>query len=271
MEKLAKLERPSAEVAVVTLDNPQAQNFCTFAAVEALAGCLREARKGGATVTVLTSDLRPYGIQHAGLGDLHAMFHGRKTSGDGAAFFRCVHELTQTDVVTIAAVTGDCSGGGAELIWACDLRVAEESAHFGQPEVMIGLATGLGGTSRLMRLIGRTVTAEMVLDGAALTARRIYELGGVNRVVADGLALDTSVLWARRLADRSPTALATLKRILVESDELPLTEALVNEQKRFQESARNPNTFDRMAELQARFDVGETPRDVYDGPFDAND
>ena len=77
--------------------------------------------------------------------------------------------------------------------------------------------------------------------------------------------------WAERLASRPAGALAKLKQTLVESDELPLREALANEQKRFQESARNPESFERMANLQARFDAGAAPQDVYDGPFDPAD
>jgi enoyl-CoA hydratase/carnithine racemase len=174
--------------------------------------------------------------------------------------------LANPEVVSIAAISGDCSGGGAELGWACDLRIAEEQACFGQPEVMIGLATGIGGASRLMRLIGRTATAEMVLDGGPLPARRIYELGGLNRVVPEGEAVKVCLEWADRLASRPAGSLRALKQMLNDAENLPLTEALANEQRLFQQVARSEAGISGMKRVQERFDAGENQRDVYGPP-----
>ncbi len=266
MAELVTLERPREGVALVTLTHPEIRNHGSWEAVEALAGALSEAREGGARVVVLASGVPGHWLEHAWLPDLQHGLRGEPTTGDGAAWFRAVKELSRTHVVSIAAISGDTSGGGAELGWACDLRVAEESVAFGQPEVMIGVATGLGGTCRLARLIGRTATAEMVLDGAPLTARRIHELGGVNRVVADGTAVAESLAWAARLAERPAHALAAQKRMLAEADERHLSDALIHEQKLFQACAGRPEAMEGMARVQARFDAGETLRDVYGPP-----
>lgn len=260
------LERPREGVAVVTLTHPEIRNHGSWAAVSEIADALVEAREGGARVSVLASGLPGHWIEHAWLTDLHAMLTGRPTSGDGAGWFRALQELAKTPVVTIAAISGDCSGGGAELGWACDLRIAEEQARFGQPEVQIGVATGVGGTCRVARLIGRTATAELVLDGSPMSARRIYELGGVNRVVPAGKALETSLAWASRLADRPPGALATLKRMLIDSDNLHLDDALANEQKLFQALVTEKPAPEQMRAVQDRFDAGETLREVYGEP-----
>jgi len=174
----------------------------------------------------------------------------------------------KTPVVSIAAISGDCSGGGAELGWACDLRIAEEQATFGQPEVQIGVATGVGGTCRVARLIGRTATAELVLDGSPFSARRVYELGGVNRVVPTGEALHVSLAWAARLAERPPAALATQKQMLIDASERHLDEALANEQRLFQALVTQAEAKRRMCALQDRFDAGETLREVYGAPRD---
>ena len=123
---------------------------------------------------------------------------------------------------------------------------------------MIALTTGIGGTSRLARLIGRTATAEMVLDGSPMTARRIYELGGLNRVVPEGQAVSVAVEWATRLAQRPGKALAALKQILIDNDDLNLTDALANEQRLFQSVVGTPEAIDAMGELQARFGAGAT-------------
>jgi len=176
MAELVTLTRPREGVAVATMTNPAIANFGSWDAIGQLADALVAAREGGARVTVLASGVPGAWFQHAWLTDLRNTFLGQPTTGDGGAWFRCLHELNQTSVVSIAAISGDTSGGGCELGWACDLRIAEEQVLFGQPEVGIGVGTGIGGTSRLRHLIGRTATAEMVLLGFPVTARRVHEL-----------------------------------------------------------------------------------------------
>ena len=269
MSEIIKLEHPHPGVAVITMTNPAICNFGSWEAIGLLADAMTEAREAGARVCVLASGVPGHWFQHAWLRDLRAMVTGKEMSGEPSGFFRALGELRNANVVYIAAINGDCNGGGAELGWACDLRVAEEQAAFGQPEVQIALATGIGGTSRLARLIGRTATAELVLDGAPMTARRIYELGGINRLVANGQATDISVVWAKRLAARQAGSLKVLKQMLLDNDELHLTDALKNEQKLFQSVVASPDALDGMEKLQARFDAGESPRAVYGEPRDS--
>jgi enoyl-CoA hydratase/carnithine racemase len=268
MSELVKLETPREGVALVTLSLEDFGGHVSWSAAAALGTALREAREGGVRVAVLASDNEGHWYEHAWLPDLCNMIDGRPTSADASGWFEALTEITATHVVSIAAISGDCSGGGAEIGWACDLRVAEEQAMFRQPEVMLGIGTGIGGTSRLARLIGRTVTAEMVLDGAPVSARRIYELGGLNRVVAQGQAIETSVAWASRLADRPPAALATLKQMMIDNDNLSLAKALANEQELFQKVARTKEAMEIMQTTQARLDAGESIRKVYGPPRD---
>jgi len=265
-ERSVERTNPAEGVSLITVGGPP-PNGCSFAVVERLAAELAQAREGGARVVVVGSATPGHWLGHASLRDLHTMVTGGQPSGEGMGWFQAIHELSRTEVVSIAAVSGDTAGGGAELGWACDLRGAARSAHFGQPESMIGVPTGLGGTARLMRLAGRSATAEMVLDGAALPAARLYELGAVNRLVDAERCTEAAVAWARRLASRPPEALAAIKRILFESEELPLQEALANEQQHFQRVARAPNAVERMAAVQARYEAGELPVDLYDPPF----
>lgn len=268
MSDLVSLETPREGVALITMSNPEIRNHGSWAGISALATALREAREDGARVSVLASGVPGHWYEHAWLTDLANTMRGEAVSGDAGGWFHALQEITHTDVVTLAAISGSCSGGGAELGWACDLRIAEEQATFGQPEVMIGVATGVGGTSRLARLIGRTVTAEMVLDGSPQTAQRIYELGGLNRVVPNGTAKAVALEWAGRLADRAPGSLRALKKMLNDSEQLPLGEALANEQQIFQGVARSDEAVASMRAVQARFDAGETLEEVYGPPRD---
>jgi enoyl-CoA hydratase/carnithine racemase len=263
-----RLERPHEGVAVVTLDHPEIRNHGSWDALDQIADALQEARESGARVSVLASAVPGHWIEHAWLTDLHHMLTGQPTSGSAAGWFRTLSELSRKPVVSIAAISGDCSGGGAELGWACDLRIAEEQATFGQPEVQIGVATGVGGTCRVARLIGRTATAELVLDGTPFTAQRVHALGGLNRVVPTGQALTASLAWAARLAERPPEALATLKQMLIDSDDRHLSDALANEQQLFQQLVGRPEVKARIRAVQDRFDAGETLREVYGDPRD---
>lgn len=84
---------------------------------------------------------------------------------------------------SIAAVNGFALGGGTEIALACDIRIASENAMFGQPEILIGILPGWGGTQRLARLVGMGIAKELILGGGQINARRAYEIGLVNKVV----------------------------------------------------------------------------------------
>jgi len=268
MARYVTVDEPREGVALITMTHPLIQNFGSWAGIGELADALVGAREAGARVSVLASGVEGHWFEHAWLTDLRHTFLGEATTGEGASWFRCLQELNRTNVVTVAAISGDTSGGGCELGWACDLRIAEEQVLFGQPEVGIGVGTGIGGTSRLRHLIGRTATAEMVLLGYPMTARRLYELGGVNRVVPAGRSLATALEWASILADRSPAAVAGMKRMLTEGDDLVrIGDGVMNDQMIFQTFSGSPEALASMAAVQARFDAGETPRDVYGGPL----
>jgi enoyl-CoA hydratase/carnithine racemase len=256
MAETIELERPSEGVAVLTVNDPEVENRLRWSTVDRLGERLTEARTGGARVCVLASAVAGHWLEHACLRDLRAMVTGDPTTGSGVGWFVAQQELGAPEMISIAAISGDCAGGGAELGWACDLRVAEESARFSQPEIRMGLPTGIGGTARLARLIGPTVAAEMVLDGAPLGARRLYELGGVNRVVADGRARETAIEWATRLATHSPAAVSALKQVLHAAATQPLDRALEREQALFQEVVRSPGAVASLERIQARLDAG---------------
>jgi enoyl-CoA hydratase / 3-hydroxyacyl-CoA dehydrogenase len=121
--------------------------------------------------------------------------------------------MERSRIVTIAAVNGLAFGGGCELAMACDIRIAAESATFGQPEINLGIIPGFGGTQRLPRLIGEAKALELNLTGDPISSEEAYELGLANRLVPDHELLDTALGWARKLAGQAPLAVEQIKQI----------------------------------------------------------
>jgi enoyl-CoA hydratase/3-hydroxyacyl-CoA dehydrogenase len=126
--------------------------------------------------------------------------------------------METSDVVTIAAVNAAALGGGCELAMACDVRLAADSASFGQPEINLGIIPGFGGTQRLPRLVGEAKALELNLTGEPIGAAAAYEHGLVNQVVADHELLDTALLWARKLAGQAPLPVGHIKRTSANAD-----------------------------------------------------
>jgi len=140
----------------------------------------------------------------------------------GRALLDEAHSLLRSfgtsSVVTVAAVNGLALGGGCELAMACDVRIAAESASFGQPEINLGIIPGFGGTQRLPRLVGPAKALEMNLVGEAIDAAQAYEAGLVHRVVPDHELFDQALQWARKLAAQPPLAVEQIKRVSHQPD-----------------------------------------------------
>jgi len=129
----------------------------------------------------------------------------------------------------IAMVNGYCLGGGCELALACDIRIASETASFGQPEINLGIIPGGGGTQRLPRLIGEGKAMEMILTGEIISAQEAFRCGLVNQVVpADHLEARTMEV-ANRIADKSPIALRLAKEAVKLASRSKLDEGLRRE------------------------------------------
>lgn len=131
------------------------------------------------------------------------------------SFMELGHEtLRQMETMpkpVIAAVNGFALGGGTEISLACDIRFASEKAVFGQPEILIGLIPGWGGTQRLARIIGMGRAKELILSGTQIDARRAYEIGLVNRVFPPEKLLEETLTFARKLAGMPGFALKMAK------------------------------------------------------------
>jgi len=137
--------------------------------------------------------------------------------------------LARLPMPTIAAIQADALGGGLELALCCDLRVADENAKLGLPEVRLGVMPGSGGTQRLPRVVGTAKAKEMILMGEILTAREAAGIGLVNWVAPSGSAVELAMAMAGTIASRGPLAVREAKRAIDMAGDMTLDEGLARE------------------------------------------
>lgn len=123
-------------------------------------------------------------------------------------------ELAGIGKPTIAAVTGFALGGGCEVALACDQRFSAENAQWGQPEILLGIIPGAGGTQRLSRLIGPAKAKDLIYTGRFIDANEALSLGLVDRVVAADEVYSAAWAWARQFSGAAAMALRAAKETI---------------------------------------------------------
>lgn len=158
----------------------------------------------------------------------------------GGAFLRALNAVAALPCPTVAAVAGFALGGGCELALACDFRVASATARFGQPEILLGIIPGGGGTQRLARLVGPARAKDLVFSGRTVDAAEALAMGLVDEVVEDDVVV-AAVERAARYAAGPRRATALAKVAIDRGLEGSLADGLVEEQHRFVESFTTPD------------------------------
>lgn len=196
-------------VLVITIDRPQARNAIDLSTALGVAAALDLLDADpGLSVGVLTGS---GGTFSAGM-DLKAYLRGERPEVPG----RGLAGLTRTPPrkPMIAAVEGYALAGGFELVLACDLVIASQTAQFGFPEVHRGLLAGSGGLLRLADRLPTAVAMELALTGRRMSAEEALRWGLVNEVVPEGRALDAALALASRISAASPVALRAAKCVV---------------------------------------------------------
>lgn len=208
-DDLVQTQRRDDGVAVVTLDHPPL-NALSGALLEALAGTAERLGGDPALKAVVVTGA---GERAFAAGADISEFGGPSEAREVAARFHAATlALEKIPRPVIAAVNGFALGGGLEVAMACDLRVAAESARLGQPEILLGIIPGGGGTQRLARLVGPARAKEMIWSGRQLGAHEAREIGLVDRVAPD--ALTAALAWASELAPGAVVAMGLAKRAI---------------------------------------------------------
>jgi len=123
-------------------------------------------------------------------------------------------EIERYEKPTIAAVNGYALGGGCELAMACDLRIAQENAKFGLPELHLSILPGAGGIQRLARLVGKGRAIDMILTGTLIDAREAERIGLVSRVVSRGRLMEEVKSVAETILSKGPLAVRLAKMVV---------------------------------------------------------
>ena len=208
------LVEKSDAVAVVTFNNPKALNALTVQTFEALEALLAElANDDAVRVLILTGAGEKAFVAGGDIGHLASL------DIDGAREFalqaqRVIDKIEAFPKPVIAAINGYALGGGCELAMGCDIRIAAETAMFGQPEVKLGIIPGFAGTQRLARLVGKGRAKEIVFTGEMFSAEEACRIGLVNRVVAKESLLDEAKALAAKMTDKSASAIRLSKEAI---------------------------------------------------------
>ena len=148
---------------------------------------------------------------------------GKRFSESGQRVFDRIEACGK---LVIAAVNGFCLGGGCELAMACHVRIAVETAKFGQPEVNLGLIPGAGGTQRLPRLVGKGRALELILSGDTIDAAEALRIGLVNKVAGTGGLAEAVEKLARKVIAKGPVAVRYAVEAVTVGAEQPQADGL---------------------------------------------
>jgi enoyl-CoA hydratase/carnithine racemase len=227
---LVVLDKPEDGIAVLTLNRPEKLNALSTALLAEFSAAL-DAVEADPAVRVLI--LTGAGEKAFAAGADIAEYQGRRDKAFMDFQFagrRINDRLEAFPKPTIAAVNGYALGGGFEIVLCCDVIVVSTSARLGLPEGLLGLSPGGGGTQRLIRSLGRHVTADLLLTAWRLKGDRAHELGLAAALCEPEALIETALGKARAMLKVAPLALAEMKRLIRIGADAALPTALALEQ-----------------------------------------
>ena len=216
------IERDGA-VAILTFNRPKVLNALNTQTLTELSSALSSFKDDGEVrAIVLTGAGEKSFIAGADINELAVQtpIEGKEHARRGQAIFDAIENLGKP---VIAAVNGFALGGGCELAMACTIRIAADTARFGQPEINLGIIPGYAGSQRLPRLVGKGVALEILLTGDMISASRAFEIGLVNRVVPAAELMAEAKKLAQTLASKAPIATRYIIEAVNQGLDAPLT------------------------------------------------
>lgn len=205
-------------VAVITLNRPEALNALSLQLTKDLFSAIRKAIEDKARAVVLTGEGRAF----CSGGDLREMQAMWQKEGRIEAFLEeplkalhdCILLIRETPIPFIAAVQGVCAGAGTNFALCCDIIFASENASFNEAFVKIGLSPDCGGSFFLPRAVGEKLAAEIFMTGETISANRALQIGMINRVVTTDNLMTEAMQMAKRLALAPTSSIGRIKQML---------------------------------------------------------
>jgi len=217
-------------VATIQLNRPKALNALNIELMTELVDCLESLDQDeGIRAIVLTGSERAF----AAGADIKEMAEATAVEMLTRDQFARWDRIRKIKKPIIAAVSGFALGGGCELMMHCDIIVASETARIGQPEILIGVMPGAGGTQRLTRAVGKGLAMEMILTGRQITAEEALQAGLVQKVVPVEFYLEEAQRMAREISERPPVAVRLAKEAILKSFDTTIEMGLEYERKNF--------------------------------------
>jgi enoyl-CoA hydratase len=216
---------PKAPIVTITIDRPQFLNTLTHELILKLTEAITHwgARKDIRIIILTGNGDRAF----VGGVDVRAMMD---LDPDGAERFitdlhRCFLAIRQAEPIVIASINGYALGGGLEMVAACDLRIASDTARFGMPEVRVGIPSVIEA-ALLPRLIGLGRAAEMVYSGGMIDAVEAERIGLIHKIVPQKNLQEATLNWAGQLLKNGPTALILQKKLIAQWMESNLSDSI---------------------------------------------
>ena len=231
VSELVLVERGDDGVAVVTLNNPKV-NALSQAVLASLADVAVDLTERPPGAVVITGGSRLF----AAGADISEFGGPAEAAAITAGFHRALDAVAAIPRFVIAAVSGYALGGGCELALACDYRIASERAVFGQPEILLGVVPGGGGTQRLPRLVGVSRAKEMMITGRQVRADEALRIGLADEVVAPEDLDARARALAAQIAAGAIQAQAMIKSVVEQGVDSTLAEGLLLERAAFERS-----------------------------------
>jgi len=220
-----------AGVALIRLNRPKALNALNAQLMQELSTCIEAIDHDDAVgCIVLTGSDKAF----AAGADIKEMADKSYAEAFREDFFTEASErIVRARKPIIAAVSGYALGGGCELAMICDFIIASETAKFGQPEITLGVAPGIGGSQRLTRFVGKSKAMDMILTGRMMDAAEAERSGLVSRVTSVDNLIDEAMTAARKIANLSPLAVMMNKELVDTAYETTLTQGVRTERRLF--------------------------------------
>ncbi len=216
-------------IAYVTVNRPKVLNALNMATMEELRSAFHEIKHDSSIrVAILTGAGEKAFIAGADIAELARQdaVTAKEYTHRGQNVLNLIENLGKP---VIACINGFALGGGCEMALACTMRLATESAKFGQPEVKLGIIPGYGGSQRLPRLVGKGIAMQMLLAGEMISAQEAHRIGLVNEVTAPADLVPRAEAIAQKITANAPVAVQYTMEAVNKGMEMNLAEGLYME------------------------------------------